>query len=82
MYAMLRTIEIYWNEAVDHLFLPHIKHYQKSKRDLELVSASHFRYDFWRKLFFLLYSITWPNFIVWLHLLREILRNVCSVIVY
>ena len=28
---------------------------------------------FWRKIFLLLYSINWPNFIVWLLLLREIL---------
>ena len=34
---------------------------------------------FWRKIFILLYSITWQNFIVWLPLLREILRNMCDV---
>ena len=36
---------------------------------------------FWRKVFLLLYSINWPNFIVWFPLLREILRNMCNVTV-
>ena len=31
--------------------------------------------DFWRKIFHLLYSTNWPNFIVWLPLLCEILGN-------
>ena len=47
----------------------------------QLVSLSHFVHDFWRKPFILLYSINWPNFIVWLLLLREILWNMCIVIV-
>ena len=34
---------------------------------------------FWRKIFILLYSITWQNFIVWLPLRREILCNMCDV---
>ena len=49
------------------------KAFLKTKRSLELVSLPHFLPDFWRKLFLLLYSITWPIFFVWLHLLREIL---------
>ena len=37
--------------------------------------------QFWRKIFLLLYSINWPNFIVWLSLFCEILDNICIVIV-
>ena len=28
MYAKLRTIKIYWNQDVDHLFLPQVKKYK------------------------------------------------------
>ena len=34
-------------------------------------------YDFSRKTFLMLYSINWPNFIIWLPLLLEILCNRC-----
>ena len=54
---------------------PHIKHFQKIKRGLELVFLPHFLHNFWRKIFLLLYSINWPNFIVWLPLSCEILGN-------
>ena len=60
---------------------PHIKLFQKIKRGLELVSLPHFLHNFWRKIFLLLYSINWPNFIVWLPLLCEILGNMCIAIV-
>ena len=53
----------------------HFKLFQKVKTGLELVSLLHFRDNFWREIFILLYSITWPNFIVWLPLLCEILGN-------
>ena len=33
-------------------------------------------------MFLMLYSINWPNFIVWLPLLLEILGNMCIAIVY
>ena len=36
------------------------------EKGLGLVSPSHFVYDFSRKMLFMLYSISWPNFIVWL----------------
>ena len=49
---------------------------------LEVVSPSHFVYDFSRKMVLMLYSINWPNFIVWLPLLLEILGNMCIAIVY
>ena len=58
-----------------------IKFIQKTKRDLELVSLPHFVHHFWRKSF-LSQSIDWPNFIVWLLSLREILlRNIRILIV-
>ena len=34
-----------------------------------------------RKIFLVLYSINWPNFIVWLPLLLEILDNTCISII-
>ena len=49
-----------------------------------LPTSFHSLHDFWRKIFFFLYSIaciTWPNFIVWLPLLLEILDNMCIVFV-
>ena len=52
---------------------------KKRERDLELVSQPHFLHDFWRKTS-LLYSIYWPNFIVWLFELREILGNICTLL--
>ena len=41
---------------------------------MELVSPPHFVYDFLREVFLMLYSINWPNFIVWLPLLLEVIR--------
>ena len=41
-----------------------------------------FVYDFSKKLLLMLYSINWPNFIAWLLLLLEVLRNTCIVIIY
>ena len=42
-----------------------------------IVSLPHFPHHFWRKIFLLLYSINWPNFIVWSSLLCEILGKIC-----
>ena len=36
---------------------------------------------FFKKLFAMLYYINWPNFIVWLPFLLEILDNICIVII-
>ena len=41
-----------------------------------------FLLDFWRKIFLLLHSINWPNFIVWLLLLCEKLDNMYIVMIY
>ena len=43
------------------------------KKGLGIVSAPHFVYNFSRKMFLKLYFINWPNFIVWLPLILEIL---------
>ena len=61
-------------------FYPHIRLFKKIKRGLGLVSLPHFLHNFWRKIFLLL-SINWPSFIVWLPLPREILVNMCIAIV-
>ena len=47
----------------------------------ELVSLSHFVYDFSRKMFIMLYSGNWSNFILWLPLRLQILDNMCVEIV-
>ena len=81
LFAKLRTIESYWHQVVDFLLLLHMKLFWKTKWGLELISLSHFQYDFWRKIFISIYSITWPNFNVWLPLIREVLANICIAIV-
>ena len=48
----------------------------------EIASLPHFVYDFSTKMLLMLYSINWPNLIVWLPLLLEILGNMCIAIVY
>ena len=51
------------------------------EKSLGIVSPPYFLYDFSTKMFLMLYSINWPNFIVWSPLLLEILGNVCTAIV-
>ena len=51
------------------------------EKGLEVDSQIHFVYDFSGKVFLSLYSINWPNFIVWLPLLLEIMANMCTAIV-
>ena len=56
---------------------------KKTKTGQEVVSLPHFLNDFWRKIFILLYSINWPNFIIWLPLLRKywaICANMSSIL--
>ena len=43
---------------------------------LGIASPPYFVCDFSRKMFFMLYSINWPNFIAWLPLLLEIFVNI------
>ena len=47
------------------------------EKDLELISPPHFMCDLSREMLILLYSINWPNFIVWLSLRLQILDNIC-----
>ena len=70
-----KYIETKLHSTCFHLILRFFKTY--IKRGLELVSLSHFLHNLWRKIFLLLYSINWPNFIVWLPLLCKILGNMC-----
>ena len=44
-------------------------------KGLGIVPPAPFVYDFSRKVFLILYSINWPNFIAWLPLLLEMLGN-------
>ena len=76
LYARLRTIKIYWNWATYHLLLPYMKLFFQSKSGTSLsvsFSASFFK----KKKKFMLYSITRPNFIAWLPLLRERYWAIC-----
>ena len=45
------------------------------EKGLGLVSPPYFVYDFSRKMVLILYSINWPNFIIWLPLLLDISGN-------
>ena len=47
------------------------------EKRLGLVSPPRFVYDFSEKMFLMLHSINWPNFIALLLLLLEILDNMC-----
>ena len=49
------------------------------EKDQGIVSSPHFAYDFSKKkkMFFMFYSINWPNFIAWLSLLLKMLVNMC-----
>ena len=50
-------------------------------KGLGIVFLPHFVYDFSTKMFLMLYSINWPNFIAWLPLLLKMLCNMCTAIV-
>ena len=51
------------------------------EKGLGLISPQHFVYDLSKTFFFMLHSINWPNFIVALPLLFEILGNISIVII-
>ena len=59
-----------------------IKLIWKTKRGLDLVSLPHLLYDFWRKYFFTLYFINWPNFTAWLPLTFEIMGSMYIEIIF
>ena len=50
-------------------------------KGLGIFSPPCFAYDFSRKMFLMICSINWPNLLVWLPLLLEILGNMCIAIV-
>ena len=52
------------------------------QKGLGLTSPPYFVYDFSGKIFLMLCSVRWPNFIVWLPLLLEILDNITCCPVY
>ena len=54
---------------------------KKTKRFLKLVYLPHFLDDIWRKMFIWLYCINWLNLFLLMPVLREILWNMCFVIV-
>ena len=51
------------------------------EKGLGIVFLPHFVYNFLRKMFLMLYSLNWPNFIARLSLLIDILVNMCIVII-
>ena len=64
----------YWSRN-----MPNFKFLDKG---LGMVSPVHFVYDFSQKMFFMLYSINWPNCIVWLPLHLEILGYISNQTVF
>ena len=71
-------LEICSGWGADHSLLPHIKLLKKERSQ---ISLSYFQHDFWRKIFLLCFT-NWPNFIVWLSLLLEMLSNMCIIICF
>ena len=61
-----KTLEYWFRDMLNFDFL---------EKGLGIVSLPHFVYNFSRKIFLMLYSINWRNFITWLYLLIEILVN-------
>ena len=72
-----------WDYTINHIenILWGILNFDFLEKGLGIVSVSHFVYDFSRKMFFMLYSISCPHFIVWLPLLCEILRRSVSIVI-
>ena len=60
----------------------YILNFNSSEKGLGLLSPLHFVRDFSSKTFLKLYSINWPNFIVWFSLLLEVPDNIYNVINY
>ena len=69
---LYKTLD-YWSRDMLNFNFP--------EKCLGLASPPHFVYNFWRKMFPKLYSISWLNFIVWLSLLLETLSNMRITIV-
>ena len=65
-----------------HYWSRNMLNFEFLDRVFVMVSPVHLVYDFSRKMFLMLYSINWPNFIVWLPLLLEILGNISNQAVF
>ena len=50
------------------------------EKGLGIVGPPYFMFDLSRKMFLMLYSINWLNFIVWLPSFLKILGNMCIAI--
>ena len=70
-YKLYKTLG-YWSRDVLNFHI--------LEKGLGIVFKPHLLYDFSRKMFLVLYSINWPNSIVWSSLLLEILGNMCILI--
>ena len=69
---LYKTLD-YWSRDMCNFNFP--------EKGLGLVSPPHFVYKISREMFLTLYSINWPNSIVWLPLPLEIFGNMCITIV-
>ena len=58
-----------------------ILNFNFSEKGLGVVSPPHFVFVCSRKMFLMLCSVNWPNFIVWLPLPLEILGSMCVTII-
>ena len=67
-----KTIKICPNQHVDLLQFLFTEDYLKTKKGLEIVSRSHFSYNFLIKFFY----INWPNFTTRLCLLPKIFSKI------
>ena len=65
---LYKTLYYWRRDMLNFIFL---------EKGLGLVSSPHFVSDFSIKMFLMLHSINWPDFIVWFPLLLEILGNMC-----
>ena len=73
-----------WKQAVENvgLLIKRFVNFDFSEKGLGIASPPHFMSDFSRKLFLVLYSIDWPNFIVWLPLLLTISQLLLTILQY
>ena len=69
---LYKTLYYWRRDMLNFIFL---------EKGLGLVSSPHFVSDFSIKMFLMLHSINWPDFIVWFPLLLEILGNMYIAIV-
>ena len=62
-----RSLQSSWYRELtvnaNHLLWPYTKIFLKRRRGLEIVSLLYFLHDCWIKMFLILCSMNWPNFI-------------------